>query len=121
MEPKNLDHFKNKLLEMKADLQEESSSTMQEMKVEGSLFPDPNDRATLENDRGIVLRIRDRERKLLTKVEEALDRVEEGTFGLCERCEEVIGRARLDIRPVTTFCINCKEEMEASENEKKIL
>ncbi|MBF0280667.1 MAG: RNA polymerase-binding protein DksA [SAR324 cluster bacterium] len=115
MEPKDLEYFKDKLLEMKTSLQEESSSTMEEMKNESSLFPDPNDRASLENDRGIVLRIRDRERKLLTKVEEALARIDDGTFGLCERCEEEIGRARLDIRPVTTFCINCKEEMEASE------
>lgn len=115
MDPEELEYFKNKLLEMKATLLKESSSTMQEMQSESALFPDPNDRASLENDRGIVLRIRDRERKLLTKVQEALERIEDNTFGLCENCDEMIGHERLEIRPVTTYCINCKAEMEATE------
>lgn len=115
MEPEDLEYFQKILLEMQASLMAESSTTVQEMKTESTLFPDPNDRASLETDRNTTLRIRDRERKLLSKVQEALERIENNTFGLCESCEQLIGRPRLEIRPVTTFCINCKEEMEATE------
>ena len=115
MIPDNLEYFRNKLLKMKEALLEESTTTVHEMKTEITLFPDPNDRATLETERNTILRIRDRERKLLSKVQEALDRIEDKTFGFCESCGKLIGRARLEIRPVTTFCIDCKAEKEATE------
>ena len=115
MIPEDLEYFRKKLLAMKEALLTESTTTVHEMKTESTLFPDPNDRATLETDRNTVLRIRDRERKLLSKVQEALDRVEDKSFGLCESCGKMIGRPRLEIRPVTTFCIECKAEMEATE------
>ena len=82
-------------------------------------FPDPNDRATLESDRNFVLRIRDRERKLKSKVEKALERLENGTFGICEECSGEISEGRLKARPVTTLCIQCKEEQEKQEKARQ--
>lgn len=78
-------------------------------------LPDPNDRATREADRSHALRLRDRDRKLIAKIEEALSRIEAGTFGLCEGCGRRISPARLKARPVTTFCIECKREAELRE------
>ncbi len=78
-------------------------------------FPDPTDRASLEGDRNLLLRIRDRERKLLAKIEEALQRIDDGTYGKCESCGGPIGIDRLKARPVTTLCIACKEDEEAAE------
>jgi DnaK suppressor protein len=78
-------------------------------------FPDPTDRATLETDRNFMLRIRDRERKLISKIKEALERIEDGTYGLCEACGEPIGEKRLMARPVTTLCIECKARQEKQE------
>ena len=78
-------------------------------------FPDPTDRATQESDRTFELRIRDRERRLINKIQEALARIETGTFGICEVCEEDISEARLKARPVTTLCIDCKMEQEKKE------
>jgi len=80
-----------------------------------SCFPDPVDRASLESDRNFLLRIRDRERKLIGKIQKALERVENETFGICERCGEDISEERLKARPVTTLCINCKAEQENKE------
>lgn len=116
MNPEELEHFQKILLEMQESLLAESSTTVQEMKKQSSLFPDPNDRAALETERNTTLRIRDRERKLLSKVQEALERIENQTFGLCENCGELIAKPRLEVRPVTTFCINCKEEIESEES-----
>ena len=78
-------------------------------------FPDPTDRASLESDRNFLLRIKDRERKLITKVEEALARIENGTFGICESCDKPISEKRLMARPVTTQCIDCKTAEEKRE------
>jgi DnaK suppressor protein len=78
-------------------------------------FPDPTDRASLESDRNFMLRIRGRERRLLLKIEEALERIEDGSFGSCERCGEDISEERLKARPVTTHCIECKKKEEALE------
>jgi DnaK suppressor protein len=78
-------------------------------------FPDPTDRATLETDRNFMLRIRDRERKLISKIKEALERIEDGTYGLCEACGEPISEKRLLARPVTTLCIECKARQEKQE------
>ena len=78
-------------------------------------FPDPTDRATLESDRNFMLRIRDRERKLISKIKEAIQRIEDGEFGVCESCGDDIGIDRLKARPVTTLCIDCKRKQEAGE------
>jgi DnaK suppressor protein len=85
------------------------------MTDEKTNFPDPTDRASLESDRNFELRIRDRERKLISKIREALDRIEAGEFGECEDCGDQIGVARLKARPVTTLCIECKTEQERQE------
>lgn len=97
------------------DLEDEASITVDGMRQDGSPFPDPTDRAALESERNLTLRIRDRERKLRNKIEEALARIKDGNFGICEICEEEIGFKRLEARPVTTLCINCKEEQEVDE------
>ncbi len=77
--------------------------------------PDPNDRASLETDRSRALRLRDRDRRLIGKIQEALERLEAGTFGLCQSCGSRISPARLRARPVTTLCIECKREAERVE------
>ena len=112
---KQLKKFKVRLEEMQAEILGESEETVHAMQEESTLYPDPNDRASLETEHINNLRIRDRERKLLTKVEEALERVEKKTFGYCENCGSEIGEERLLIRPVTTYCIICKETQEAAE------
>ncbi len=78
---------------------------------------DVNDQATLESERNFEIRIRDRERKLVAKVQGALKQIREGTYGICESCSEPISVKRLKARPVTTYCINCKAEMEAEEKQ----
>lgn len=78
-------------------------------------YPDPNDRASLESDRNFELRIRDRERKLIIKMQEAIKRIDDGTFGLCELCGGPISEKRLMARPVTTLCIHCKTKQEQVE------
>ena len=116
MRVKQLEKIKIRLEEMQAEILGESEETVQGMQEESTLYPDPNDRASLETEHINNLRIRDRERKLLTKVEEALERVENKTFGYCENCGKEIGAERLLIRPVTTYCIVCKESLEAAED-----
>jgi DnaK suppressor protein len=81
-------------------------------------FPDPNDRASLESERNFELRIRDRERKLIRKMQEALGRIEDGTFGICDRCSGPISEKRLIARPVTTLCIDCKTKEEKLERQR---
>jgi DnaK suppressor protein len=83
-------------------------------------FPDPTDRASLESDRNFLLRIKDRERKLIMKVKEALDRIDNGTFGICESCGKPISEKRLMARPVTTQCIDCKTEEEKKERLERL-
>ena len=116
MKPTDLQEFRERLDKMREDLLNESVDTVHEMREENSLYPDPSDRASMETEHINLLRIRDRERKLLGKVDEALDRMEQGSFGLCEECGEEIDLERLKIRPVTTFCIRCKETLEAQED-----
>ena len=83
-----------------------------------SNVPDPNDRATIESGRSFELRIRDRERKLLSKIDEAIARIDDGSYGICEDCDEEIGLKRLEARPVTTLCIDCKTIQETKEKSK---
>lgn len=109
------EYFRCILQEEMRALLEEAGKTVSEMTADTTTFPDPNDRATQESDRTFELRIRDRERRLLNKIREALERIDEGTFGTCEMCGDQISEARLKARPVTTLCINCKIEQEKRE------
>jgi len=115
MNKAKLEEFTQILEQQLEDLLREAGKTVAEMSDEKTNFPDPTDRASLESDRNFELRIRDRERKLINKIREALERIEEGEFGICESCEEEIGEARLKARPVTTLCIDCKTEQERQE------
>ena len=115
MNKTQLKEFKALLEEQLEELLEDADKTASEMADEKANFPDPTDRASLESDRNFELRIRDRERKLIGKIREALERIEDGEFGFCESCEEEIGFARLKARPVTTMCIDCKTEQERQE------
>lgn len=115
MEKETLEKFKNQLIQKRDDIMNEAGRTLSDMTDNNDNIPDPNDRATIESGRSFELRIRDRERKLLSKIEEALERVEEGEFGICEDCGEEIGIKRLEARPVTTLCIDCKTIQEQKE------
>jgi DnaK suppressor protein len=108
-------YFKENLLKRLDELYAEAERTVAGMTDTEETFPDPTDRATLESDRNFMLRIRDRERKLILKIREALQRIEDGSFGVCESCGDEIGKERLDARPVTTLCIECKRKQEAGE------
>jgi len=115
MKKKDLDYFKNLLSDQLEELLDHADSTVSGMTSQKENFPDPTDRASLEADRNFMLRIRDREHKLIKKIKKTLDRVESGTFGICESCGEDIGIERLKARPVTTQCIECKTKEEAME------
>lgn len=116
MEKEVLEKFKKHLSEKKEEILNEAGKTLSEMTDQNANIPDPNDRATVESGRSFELRIRDRERKLLSKIEEALQRIDDGEYGMCEDCGEPIGEKRLEARPVTTLCIDCKT---IQENEEK--
>lgn len=115
MDQKKLEYFGRLLQEQLDELIDEALKTVNGMTNSKDTFPDPTDRAALETDRNFLLRIRDRERKLIEKIKEALDRIENGGFGVCEVCGKDIGNKRLMARPVTTLCIECKKEQEARE------
>ncbi len=115
---KDKEYFKELLTKRMDELLDEANKTVSIMTDEEQKFPDPTDRATLESDRNFELRIRDRERKLIKKIKEALQRIEDGTYGICELCGEDISRQRLDARPVTTLCIECKKRQETEERLK---
>ena len=118
MEVEKLEYFRNVLADEMNPLLGEAGKTVTEMTTDALNFPDPTDRATQESDRNFELRIRDRERKLINKIKDALDRIESKEFGICDDCGEEIGEARLRARPVTTQCIDCK--MAAEEKERRI-
>jgi DnaK suppressor protein len=115
MDAEKLGYFRTVLNEEIRQLLQEAGKTVSEMTSDTTNFPDPNDRATQESDRSFELRIRDRERRLINKITEALERIDSGEFGACEICGEAIGEARLRARPVTTYCIDCKMEQERQE------
>ena len=115
MNTEKLEYFRGILQEEKRSLLEGAGKTVSEMTSDTTNFPDPTDRATQESDRSFELRIRDRERRLINKIQEALGRIDAGTFGICDVCEEDISEARLKARPVTTLCIDCKMEQEKKE------
>ena len=112
-----LDHFRGILSNWKRDLMEEVDRTMSHMKDEAANPPDPNDRATLESEFALELRTRDRERKLIRKIEEALSRIEDGTYGYCNETGEPIGVKRLEARPVATLCLEAQERRERREKQ----
>ena len=101
-------HFRRILQNWKSELMQEVDRTVHHMKDEAANFPDPNDRATQESEFSLELRTRDRERKLIKKIEEALERLERGEYGYCETCGVEIGLRRLEARPTATQCIDCK-------------
>jgi DnaK suppressor protein len=112
-----LDHFRGILSSWKRDLMEEVDRTMSHMKDEAANPPDPNDRATLESEFALELRTRDRERKLIRKIDEALSRIEDGSYGYCVETGEPIGVKRLEARPVATLCIEAQERRERREKQ----
>ena len=118
MKPDKQEYYRSLLNQKIADLLDEAERTVSEMTDEKESIPDPNDRASLESDRNFELRIRDRERKLIRKMQEALDRIDKGTFGICERCSGPISEKRLLARPVTTLCIECKTKEEKIEKQR---
>ncbi len=118
MENDALEKFKKQLIGKKEEILDEAGKTLSEMTDHTTNVPDPNDRATLESGRSFELRIRDRERKLLSKIDEALARIDDGSYGICEECDENIGLKRLEARPVTTLCIDCKTIQETKEKSK---
>jgi DnaK suppressor protein len=112
-----LEHFRNILNGWKRDLMEEVDRTVSHMKDEAANFPDPNDRATQEEEFSLELRTRDRERKLIRKIDEALKRVEDGSYGYCLETGEEIGVKRLEARPVATLTIEAQERRERRERQ----
>jgi DnaK suppressor protein len=110
-----LESFRKLLNERLNELLGEANKTVTGMTDFDDNLPDPADRAALESDRNFELRIRDRERKLIGKIKEALERIDNGGYGICEMCGEEISEARLKARPVTTLCIECKRRQETEE------
>lgn len=116
MSAQQLEYFRNKLLKWREELQKETAETLVHMQEESLNEPDVNDRASTETDRSLELRTRDRERKLILKINQALARIEDGTYGYCEATGVPIGVARLDARPIATLCL---EEQEIHERLEK--
>jgi DnaK suppressor protein len=112
-----LEHFRQILESWKQDLMEEVDRTVSHMKDEAANFPDPNDRATQEEEFSLELRTRDRERKLIRKIDEALKRIEDGSYGYCLETGEEIGVKRLEARPVATLSIEAQERRERRERQ----
>ncbi|MEZ0329341.1 MAG: RNA polymerase-binding protein DksA [Dissulfuribacterales bacterium] len=118
MDKEQLEYFLKLLLQKKEELAGAADQTIEEMTQLEENFPDMTDRASLETDRSFELRIRDRERKLLHKIDKAIERIQNGTYGICESCGEEIGFKRLEARPVTTLCIDCKAKQEREEKSR---
>ena len=108
MSESQLKHFEAILKNWKAELMHEVDRTVTHMKDDAANFPDPNDRATQESEFSLELRTRDRERRLIKKIDEALKEIESGGYGFCESCGIEIGIRRLEARPTATLCIDCK-------------
>ena len=117
MSKEQLEHFRTILSTWKQDLMQEVDRTMLHMKDEAANFPDPNDRATQESEFSLELRTRDRERKLIRKIDEALKRIEDGSYGYCLETGEPIGVKRLEARPVATLSVEAQERRERREKQ----
>ncbi|MBK6348945.1 MAG: RNA polymerase-binding protein DksA [Proteobacteria bacterium] len=117
MSKEQLEHFRTILSSWKQDLMQEVDRTVLHMKDEAANFPDPNDRATQESEFSLELRTRDRERKLIRKIDEALKRIEDGSYGYCLETGEPIGVKRLEARPVATLSVEAQERRERREKQ----
>lgn len=117
MNEKQLNHIEKILLAWRQSLMEEVDRTVSHMKDEAANFPDPSDRASQEEEFSLELRTRDRERKLIKKIEDSLERLRENDFGYCEACGIEIGLRRLEARPTATLCIDCKTLSEIKERQ----
>jgi len=117
MNSKQLAHFQKMLQSLKEELLGDVERTVHTMQEEATVFADPNDRASQESDIALELRNRDRERKLIKKIDEALERIENGEYGYCDGCGVEIGVKRLEARPTATLCIDCKTLEEIREKQ----
>ncbi|MEK6246511.1 MAG: RNA polymerase-binding protein DksA [Pseudomonadota bacterium] len=108
MNAKQRSHFRKILDNLKAELSQEIDRTVHTMQDEATVFADPNDRASQESDMALELRNRDRERKLIKKIDETIARIDANEYGYCESCGVEIGLKRLEARPTATLCIDCK-------------
>ena len=108
-------YFKELLTQKLDELLKNGDQAVNDMNASNEKLPDPSDRATAESERDVNLRIREREKGLIEKIKEGLERINNGTYGFCEECEEEISEGRLEVRPVTTLCIECKKRQEAEE------
>ena len=120
LKPEKLETFRKLLIQNINELLSEAGKTVSEMTNGKENYPDPNDRASLEADRNFELRIRDRERRLIMKMQDAIKRIDDGVFGICESCGGPISEKRLIARPVTTDCIECKTKQEKLEQLKGV-
>ncbi|MBL8449577.1 MAG: RNA polymerase-binding protein DksA [Dechloromonas sp.] len=117
MSAKQLGHFRKILETLKKELSEDIDRTVHTMQDEATVFADPNDRASQETDIAIELRNRDRERKLIKKIDETLGRIDAEDYGFCDKCGVEIGIKRLEARPTATLCIDCKTLEELKEKQ----
>ena len=115
MNERQRDYFRRKLIEWKDEILEESRATIANLQAETISEPDLADRATSEADRGLELRTRDRQRKLISKIDAALQRIEDGTYGYCEETGEPISLKRLEARPIATLSVEAQERHEKRE------
>lgn len=120
MNAAQLTHFREILLKWKKELMEEVDRTVHHMKEDASNYADPSDRATQEEEFSLELRTRDRERKLIKKIDKTLDRIEDDDYGFCDSCGVEIGIRRLEARPTATECIDCKTLAEIKERQTGI-
>lgn len=117
MNDTQVEHFKGLLLAWKTELMEEVDRTMSHMKDEAANFPDPADRASQEEEFSLELRTRDRERKLIKKIDSTMERIENDDYGFCDACGVEIGVRRLEARPTATLCVDCKTLDEIKEKQ----
>jgi len=115
MNPRQREYFRRKLENWKEEILRESRETLENLQEESQNHPDMADRASSESDRALELRTRDRQRKLIAKIDAALKRIEDGTYGYCEETGDPIGIARLDARPIATFSLEAQEMHERRE------
>jgi DnaK suppressor protein len=115
MNERQRDYFRNKLLAWREDILREAQETLQHLQDENQNHPDLADRASSETERAIELRARDRQRKLIAKIDAALQRIEDGTYGFCEETGEPISLRRLEARPIATLSIEAQERHERRE------
>jgi DnaK suppressor protein len=117
MDAKQLDHFRDILMKWRQELMEEVDRTVHHMQDEAANFPDPADRATQEEEFSIELRTRDRERKLIKKIDQTIERIDQEDYGYCDTCGVEIGLRRLEARPTATQCVDCKTLDEIKERQ----